>query len=48
LQLQSKDIANMAKNSAAHEKKVKYAVQVLLENPRLKVRQAMLVALFGK
>ncbi len=38
----------MAKNSAVHEKMVKYAVQVLLENPRLKVRQAMLVALFGK
>jgi hypothetical protein len=37
----------MAKNSAAHKKKVKHAVQVLLENPRLKVRQAMLVALFG-
>ena len=48
LQLQSKDIANMAKNSAVHEKKVKYAAQVLLENPCLKVRQAMLVALFGK
>jgi len=48
LQLQSKDIANMAKNSAAHEKKVKYAVQVLLENPCLKVCQVMLVALFGK
>jgi len=38
----------MANNSAAHEKKVKYAVQVLLKNPRLKVHQAMLVALFGK
>ena len=48
LQLQSKDIANMSKNSAQHKKKVKYAAQVLLENPRLKVRQAMLVALFGK
>ena len=38
----------MAKNSVAHEKKVKYAVQVLLENPRLKVRQAMLVEQFEK
>ena len=38
----------MAKNSAAHKKKVKHAAQVLLENPRLKVRQAMLVVLFGK
>jgi hypothetical protein len=37
----------MAKNSAAHKKKVKHAAQVLLENPRLKVRQAMLVAQFG-
>jgi hypothetical protein len=43
-----KYIASMAKNSAAHEKKVKHAMQVLLENPRLKVCQAMLVALFGK
>jgi len=37
----------MAKNSAAHKKKVKHAAQVLLENPHLKVRQAMLVAQFG-
>jgi hypothetical protein len=38
----------MAKNSAAHKKKVKHAVLVLLENPRLKVCQVMLVALFAK
>ena len=38
----------MAKNIVAHEKKVKHAVFVLLENPRLKVCQAMLVALFAK
>jgi hypothetical protein len=38
----------MAKNIAAHEKKVIHAVSVLLENPRLKIHQAMLVALFEK
>ena len=48
MQLQEKYISNMAKNIAAHEKKVKHAVSVLLENPRLKIHQAMLVALFEK
>ena len=38
----------MAKNIATHEKNVKHAVLVILENPCLKVHQAMLVALFAK